>query len=95
MEKVKNGELTAVAGIGALGGRHRQRRRPDTGYSAGDHSFLRLGRVLWTWPELPRTVFPFILRNVSLLGINSVKAPNLSPCESKHGAGSPASRFRK
>jgi hypothetical protein len=32
------------------------------------------------WPELPRTVFPFILRNVSLLGINSVKAPNLSPC---------------
>ena len=25
--------------------------------------------------ELPTTVFPFILRNVSLLGINSVQAP--------------------
>ena len=56
--------------------------------------------------ELLTTVFPFILRNVSLLGINSVQAPKSLP--SKHGVGSPAnyrwpswkplppsSRFRK
>ena len=71
-----------------MGGRHRQRRRPDT----GDHSFLRLGRVLWIGRRrrVAHDCLPVHPRNVSLLDINSVHAPKLSPCASKHGAGSPA-----
>ena len=62
---------------GALGGRRRRGRQPYAGQCAVDDLLWRRGRRLrpGAGMDLPSSVAPFILRGVSLLGIDSVMAP--------------------
>ena len=63
---------------GTMGRRRRRRRRRDAALRAADPAGRRRGRGVRATPaarSLETTVFPFILRGVALLGMDSVPVP--------------------